>query len=174
MREEARLGSLSLYVYLSISPLLSSKFMMSVLSMVVFFSRAASIYWYIFPPTFPIILFIFIIHLSISLSPHTHTHTLSHSHKHNVQEKGLSHVLASVQTNFSKYVLKPQREGGGNNLYGSQVVEALDHLSREELKAYILMERIHTPTQHALLLADTSIPRLAAVTTGARARESHK
>ena len=50
------------------------------------------------------------------------------------------------------YVLKPQREGGGHNLYGQQLVEALERLTLEERQAYILMERIRPPSQRAALL----------------------
>eukprot|EP00930_Biecheleria_cincta_P055639 TRINITY_DN4193_c1_g1_i1.p1 TRINITY_DN4193_c1_g1~~TRINITY_DN4193_c1_g1_i1.p1 ORF type:complete len:598 (-),score=123.85 TRINITY_DN4193_c1_g1_i1:85-1809(-) len=40
------------------------------------------------------------------------------------------------------FVLKPQREGGGNNFYGEQVAVKLKELSPEERSAYILMQRI--------------------------------
>jgi len=48
--------------------------------------------------------------------------------------------------NPNLYVLKPQREGGGNNFYGDQVKEMLLKLSPKERSAYILMERILPPT----------------------------
>jgi glutathione synthase len=41
-----------------------------------------------------------------------------------------------------RFVLKPQREGGGNNFYGEQVRHKLLELSSEERSAYILMDRI--------------------------------
>ncbi|CAH0760223.1 unnamed protein product [Diatraea saccharalis] len=45
-----------------------------------------------------------------------------------------------------RFVLKPQREGGGNNLYGSDVREALIRMRHSrERAAYILMERILPP-----------------------------
>ncbi|CAH2242982.1 jg13425 [Pararge aegeria aegeria] len=45
-----------------------------------------------------------------------------------------------------RFVLKPQREGGGNNLYGSDVREALLRMRHSrERAAYILMERILPP-----------------------------
>lgn len=47
---------------------------------------------------------------------------------------------------------QPQREGGGNNLYGKEMVSALTSLSSEELAAYILMERIRPPEQPAVLV----------------------
>ncbi|XP_030686670.2 glutathione synthetase isoform X4 [Globicephala melas] len=43
----------------------------------------------------------------------------------------------------SCFVLKPQREGGGNNLYGEEMVQALERLKdSEERASYILMEKI--------------------------------
>lgn len=41
-----------------------------------------------------------------------------------------------------KFVLKPQREGGGNNLYASELKQALEQMSPKKRSAYILMERI--------------------------------
>lgn len=40
------------------------------------------------------------------------------------------------------FVLKPQREGGGNNLYSKALKEALQRMSADERAAYVLMERI--------------------------------
>jgi len=48
-------------------------------------------------------------------------------------------------------VLKPQREGGGNNLYGEEMSAALGTMSAAERASYILMERIVPPT-HAVPL----------------------
>ena len=45
------------------------------------------------------------------------------------------------------YVLKPQREGGGNNMYGDSLKEALNTFSPVELAAYILMEKILPSSQ---------------------------
>ncbi|CAM8894712.1 unnamed protein product [Rhodiola kirilowii] len=55
------------------------------------------------------------------------------------------------------YVMKPQREGGGNNIYGDDVREMLLRLRREgseENAAYILMQRIFPATSPAILLRD--------------------
>lgn len=46
-----------------------------------------------------------------------------------------------------RFVLKPQREGGGNNVYGAEVRTALLRMRRSrERAAYVLMERILPPT----------------------------
>lgn len=45
------------------------------------------------------------------------------------------------------FVLKPQREGGGFNLYGEQMRDCLTTLPPHEYPAYILMERIRPAVQ---------------------------
>ena len=50
------------------------------------------------------------------------------------------------------WVLKPQREGGGNNLYGDDLREALERMGEEERAAYTLMQRIRPPEVPAVLL----------------------
>ncbi|TMW58528.1 hypothetical protein Poli38472_010087 [Pythium oligandrum] len=54
--------------------------------------------------------------------------------------------------NAKSYVLKPQREGGGNNLYGAEVAEAMKTMSPQELESYILMERIFPNENPAILV----------------------
>ncbi|SAL99036.1 hypothetical protein [Absidia glauca] len=56
-----------------------------------------------------------------------------------------------------RYVLKPQREGGGNNLYGDAIVETLKTLSVHERNAYILMDLIRTPPVDNLMLREGAI-----------------
>ena len=49
-----------------------------------------------------------------------------------------------------KFVLKPQREGGGNNVYGEDIKPFLEKIRHsEERNAYILMDRIHPPVTKA-------------------------
>ncbi len=40
-------------------------------------------------------------------------------------------------------MLKPQREGGGNNYFDSQMLQKLKEANSEELKSFILMERVY-------------------------------
>lgn len=56
--------------------------------------------------------------------------------------------------NPDRYVLKPQREGGGNNLYDQEMVKAIQSMSMDEQKAYVLMERIMTPQEQSVLVVD--------------------
>lgn len=64
-------------------------------------------------------------------------------------------------TEAEKYVLKPQREGGGYNFYGKHLLEKVKaHVTVDgdevklgrELGEYILMERLFPPEQTAVLL----------------------
>ncbi|KAL2518581.1 Glutathione synthetase [Abeliophyllum distichum] len=53
------------------------------------------------------------------------------------------------------YVMKPQREGGGNNIYGDDVRETLRRMEKEgsdEDAAYILMQRIFPTLSPAVLM----------------------
>jgi len=56
-----------------------------------------------------------------------------------------------------RYVLKPQREGGGNNLFDEELKEALQKMTPAERASYILMERIVAPTHPALLMKGTQV-----------------
>jgi glutathione synthase len=51
------------------------------------------------------------------------------------------------------YVLKPQREGGGNNVYGEKVREVLLSMNNSlERTSWILMERIVPPIQKGYMI----------------------
>ncbi|TNV79883.1 hypothetical protein FGO68_gene7423 [Halteria grandinella] len=59
-------------------------------------------------------------------------------------------VVQKAITNPKGYVIKPQKEGGGNNFYGFAVKEMLEKAhsspeSLENLKQYLIMERIYPP-----------------------------
>lgn len=59
-------------------------------------------------------------------------------------------VIDHAKKNPHLYVLKPQREGGGNNLYDEELREALE--GEGDLSAYILMQRIVSPMHKSYLL----------------------
>jgi len=59
-----------------------------------------------------------------------------------------------LKKNPENYVLKPQREGGGNNIYGQQVKEAIEKFSSKELSAYILMELVRPPLSNNFILRE--------------------
>lgn len=56
-------------------------------------------------------------------------------------------ALATDPASATRYVLKPQREGGGNNIYGAKIPPFLKSLGddRRKWRAYILMELIQPP-----------------------------
>jgi glutathione synthase len=60
----------------------------------------------------------------------------------------IEHALAHPDA----YVMKPQREGGGNNFFGAQLVEQHARLSAAERSAYILMQRIMPRAQPSALM----------------------
>eukprot|EP00357_Protocruzia_adherens_P036357 CAMPEP_0114993958 /NCGR_PEP_ID=MMETSP0216-20121206/12840_1 /TAXON_ID=223996 /ORGANISM="Protocruzia adherens, Strain Boccale" /LENGTH=475 /DNA_ID=CAMNT_0002357701 /DNA_START=76 /DNA_END=1503 /DNA_ORIENTATION=- len=61
-------------------------------------------------------------------------------------------VLNIIANSAEDYVLKPQREGGGNNIYGEEIREFIKDLKPEELEQYILMRRINPKINHNLLV----------------------
>lgn len=61
-------------------------------------------------------------------------------------------ALRMVLTDPAKYVLKPQREGGGNNVYGHDIPDALRKMSEVERSAWILMERIFPPISKGYMI----------------------
>eukprot|EP01084_Bolivina_argentea_P264327 447709_1 len=61
-------------------------------------------------------------------------------------------VTLRAKANPDGYVLKPQREGGGNNMYGHDITKKLDTAPPEELETYILMQLIKPKTQKSILV----------------------
>ena len=63
-------------------------------------------------------------------------------------------IVRKARASPDDYVLKPQREGGGNNLYGEELRAALVEMSPAERASFILMERIRPPTASVPLMRD--------------------
>ena len=63
----------------------------------------------------------------------------------------MAEVLARAEAAPDDFVLKPQREGGGNNLYGPELAARLHR--REGLAAFILMQRIRPPVNTCAALS---------------------
>lgn len=69
---------------------------------------------------------------------------------------------------FIRFVLKPQREGGGNNIYGTEVRDFMLNLKdSRERTAWILMERIHPPFSKGYIVrpGGPEIPELVDLTS---------
>jgi hypothetical protein len=79
-------------------------------------------------------------------------------------------IVQRVLDHPDDFVLKPQREGGGNNLYGADMVKCVERywnapemISRRQdpehpLCAYVLMDRIHPATSMNVLLRNGKTP----------------
>jgi glutathione synthetase len=64
----------------------------------------------------------------------------------------LARKLATDLSDCKGYVLKPQREGGGNNTYRTAIPPFLKSLPETHWKSYILMEIITPPPVHNIIL----------------------
>ncbi|XP_067130688.1 glutathione synthetase-like isoform X2 [Centruroides vittatus] len=63
-----------------------------------------------------------------------------------MNEDGNKVIKMALETP-EKFVLKPQREGGGHNVYGKNVKKVLEEISSsKEREGYILMELINSPS----------------------------
>lgn len=65
--------------------------------------------------------------------------------------------LATNSNTAKKFVLKPQREGGGNNIYRTAIPGFLESIPEEKWAAYILMEMIDPPAQRNVILRNGEI-----------------
>ncbi|XP_010550964.1 PREDICTED: glutathione synthetase, chloroplastic [Tarenaya hassleriana] len=66
-------------------------------------------------------------------------------------------IVKKAIENPETFVMKPQREGGGNNIYGGDVREKLQSLQKEgneENAAYILMQRIFPKVSRTFLVRE--------------------
>lgn len=73
---------------------------------------------------------------------------------------GLAARKIAVDPELCKgYVLKPQREGGGNNIYRSAIPPFLNSLPETHWKSYILMEIITPPPVHNMILRNGVIEK---------------
>lgn len=68
-------------------------------------------------------------------------------------------ALATSKTKSAHYVLKPQREGGGNNIYGAKIPPFLKSLGDDERnwRAHILMELIEPPALRNSILRNGEV-----------------
>lgn len=63
-------------------------------------------------------------------------------------------LVKKAIANPQDYVLKPQREGGGNNLYSQQLKNALSTMSPQQRSAFVLMDRIRPPQFTNVIIRD--------------------
>jgi glutathione synthase len=67
--------------------------------------------------------------------------------------------LATDPETAVRYVMKPQREGGGNNVYRKSIPELLKTLPESQWPAYILMEMIEPPAQSNVIFRNGEIQK---------------
>jgi glutathione synthase len=65
--------------------------------------------------------------------------------------EGDAEIVAEAMNSPERFVMKPQREGGGNNIYGDDIPNKLNAMSPEERGAFIMMQRILPKTQEAVM-----------------------
>ena len=65
--------------------------------------------------------------------------------------------LATNPETAKRFVLKPQREGGGNNIYRSAIPDFLHNLPESKWAGYVLMEMIEPPTQQNIILRNGEV-----------------
>ncbi len=66
-------------------------------------------------------------------------------------------IVAHAIENPQLYVLKPQREGGGNNHWGAEMVQMLKTLSVAERSAFILMRKIEAKPRQQVLCRQAQV-----------------
>lgn len=92
-----------------------------------------------------------------SSSPITYPHNIvPHRYELDDNEEG-NRAAADALAFPEKYVLKPQREGGGNNLYEAEMQAALKQMSLAKRSGYILMERLYPPAYSNVVFRDSKM-----------------
>lgn len=80
---------------------------------------------------------------------------------------GKSKIINEAITNPDAFVLKPQREGGGNNLFGEDIRKKLLELKEghtaDSFAAYILMQRIFPPIHNTYFVRNGKMSAQTAV-----------
>lgn len=73
-------------------------------------------------------------------------------------------AVSMALENPHRFVMKPEREGGGNNLFGDDIKQRLKSIgSTNERQAYILMDRINSPAVPNYIVQRDVIPSLTDV-----------
>jgi glutathione synthase len=67
--------------------------------------------------------------------------------------------LATNPDTAARFVLKPQREGGGNNIYRKAIPDFLQRTPEDHWPAYILMEMIEPPAQQNVIFRNGMVQK---------------
>lgn len=77
----------------------------------------------------------------------------------NCEKESCKEIINLCMNHPDRYVLKPQREGGGNNVFGDDIPQKLKSLSEKERCAWVVMDRIVPPiTKGYIIRPNDSIP----------------
>ena len=77
-----------------------------------------------------------------------------------MNEEEFQKIFKQVEKDKHGYVLKPNCEGGGNNIFNEQVHEALLSMTLEERQKHILMEKIDTQSYNNVLINGSSLEKV--------------
>jgi hypothetical protein len=69
-------------------------------------------------------------------------------------------IINKLRTNYLDYIVKPQKEGGGNNYYNEQILPLLPqegHQAEGILLNTIIMERINPPEYDTYILHNNEL-----------------
>ena len=69
-----------------------------------------------------------------------------------VNSEGRIKASEFAYKHHNSFVLKPQREGGGNNFFGVDIKKLISEIKDKELNTYVLMEKIRAKTHSAILI----------------------
>lgn len=91
-------------------------------------------------------------------------------------DPGVDDIVEKAKKDGSNFVMKPQREGGGNNIYGKKIEQGISiyiysakidsvlrEIKPEERSAYILMDRIHVPSFQTRMMRNDQLLEVNAV-----------
>jgi len=78
-------------------------------------------------------------------------------------EMGVEEIVKKACDNPNDYVLKPQREGGGNLITKEELKKSLENFSPFQRSGYILMDRIRPPEVPSFLVRENKIIETTAV-----------
>lgn len=71
-----------------------------------------------------------------------------------MNSENFDNLMQEVKINgVENYIVKPNLEGGGNNLYGEEAIQHLLSLSEADRKMYILMRKIISPSVQNILMS---------------------
>jgi hypothetical protein len=86
----------------------------------------------------------------------------------NSSEEQRKEILKELKDNYKNYIVKPLREGGGNNYYNEDILKILPQSEDEQpsnmLMNAIIMERVNPPEHDCLVLHDNTLKSLKCVT----------